>query len=110
MVVSNVTEAAQTFDLAFDDGFDWCAEDDAYLIMHQGQPVSSSHNFFGGPWRRCAYIEGNTAVPTTSPANGLPNIGFPIIEGQKIWWKARIVRADGRLSNPFRCDPTIAVA
>ncbi|MBA7685576.1 hypothetical protein ES703_94001 [subsurface metagenome] len=110
MVVSNVTEAAQQFDLAFDDGFDWCAEDDAYLIMHQGKPVSSTHNFFGGPFRRCAFIEGNTAVPTVSPKPGLPNIGFPIIEGQKIWWKARIVRADGRLSGEFRCNPTIAVA
>lgn len=110
MVVSNVSEAAQKFDLAFDDGFDWCKEDDAYLIMKQGKPQSASRNFFGGPWRRCAFIEGNTAVPTTSPALALPNIGFTITEGQKIWWEARIVRADGRISTAFRCDPTIAVA
>ncbi len=110
MVVSNCTEAAQRFDLAFDDGFDWCAEDDAYLIMYQGKPQSRSHNFFNGPWRRCAYIEGNTAVPTTSPSLALPNIGFTITEGQKIWWQARIVRADARISTPFRCDPVIAVA
>lgn len=110
MVVSNVDEAAQKFDLAFDDGFDWCAEDDAYLMMHQGKPVSASHNFFGGPFRSCAFIEGNTAVPTTSPSLALPNIGYPLIAGQKIWWEARIVRADGRLSTAFRCDPTIVVA
>lgn len=110
MVVSNVTAAAQTFDLAFDDGFDWCDEDDAYLIMHQGKPVSSSHNFFGGPFRRCAFIEGDLAIPITSPQLALPNIGFTLVEGQKVWWQARIVRADGRVSTPFRCDPTIVVA
>ncbi|MBA7694999.1 hypothetical protein ES703_103616 [subsurface metagenome] len=110
MVVSNVSEAAQKFDLAFDDGFDWCAEDDAYMIMYQGKPTSASHNFFGGPFRRCAFIAGNTAVPTTSPALALPNIGFPITEGQKIWWEAAIVRADGRISTRFRCNPTVAVA
>ncbi|MBA7625091.1 hypothetical protein ES703_32512 [subsurface metagenome] len=110
MVVSNVSEAAQQFDLAFDDGFDWCAEDDAYMIMYQGKPVSASHNFFGGPFRRCAFIAGDTAVPTVSPKPGLPNIGFPILEGQKIWWEAAIVRADGRISTRFRCPPTIAVA
>ncbi len=110
MVVSNVTEAAQTFDLAFDDGMDWAGEDDAYLIMHQGKPVSSSHNFFGGPFRRCAFLSGNTAVPLVSPSLALPNIGFPLVLGQKIWWEARIVRADGRLSSRFRCDPTIVAA
>lgn len=109
-VISNVTAAGQTFDLAFDDGFDWCGEDDAYFIVYQGKPVSSSHNFFGGPFRRCAYIEGNTAVPVTSPQAALPNIGFPLVLGQKIWWEAAIVRADARISTRFRCTPTIVAA
>lgn len=109
-VVSNCTAAAQKADLAFDDGFDWCAEDDAYLISYMGEPQNPTRNFFNGPWRRCFFIEGNTAVPTTSPQLALPNIPFTIVEGQKIWFKARIVRADARLSTEFLCDPVIAVA
>lgn len=109
-VVSNVSEATQTFDAAFDDTMDWCTEDDAFLIIHQGKPVSASHNFFGGPFRRCAFLGGIDPGGIASPSLALPNIGFPILEGQKIWWEAAILRADGRISTRFRCNPTIAVA
>lgn len=109
-VVSNVSEATQTFDVAFNDTFDWCTEDDAFLIIYQGKPVSASHNFFGGPFRRCAFLGGIDPGGIASPALALPNIGFTITEGQKIWWEAAIVRADSRISTRFRCSPTIAVA
>lgn len=109
-IVSNCSEATQKFDVAFDDGFDWAGEDDAYFAMQQGVPQNHTRNFFAGPWRVCAFLSGNTAVPLTSPQVSLPNIGYPIIEGQKIWWRAAIIRADGRLSTHFECDPVIAVA
>lgn len=108
--VSNVSEGGNNFDYAFDDGFDWCSEDDAYLIIHQGKPVSSSHNFFGSPYRRSSYLEGSVGVPVTSPMIGVNQHGWPFIEGQKIWWKARIVRADGRVTTFFAPSPTIVVA
>lgn len=109
-LVSNLSEATQDFDYAFDDGFDWCSEDDAYLIIHQGKPVAPSHNFFGGPWRRSSYLEGSVGVPVTSPMVGVNQHGWPYIETQKIWWKARIVRADGRVTTPFYPAPTIVGA
>lgn len=108
--ISNVSAAAQTCDVAFDDTFDWCSEHDAYIMIHQGKPVSASHNFFGGPWRYYNSLEGDAEFPRQSPMIGLVQTGFPFVEGQKIWWKARIVRADGRLSTAFRCDPTIVAA
>jgi len=109
-VISNVTAAAQTADLAFDDGFDWAGEDDAYFSCQMGQPQNATRNFFNGPWRQCFFIAGNTAVPVTSPQAGLPNIPYTLVEGQKVWWRARIIRADGRVSTHFRCDPTIVAA
>lgn len=104
--ISGVSEATQDFDVAFDDGFDWCSEDGAYFVMFQGQPQNASRNFFGGPYRRCAYLSGNSGAPVTSPQAGLTNIGYTLTEGQKVWWLAAIIRADGRVSTKFGCDPT----
>lgn len=108
--VSNCSEATQRADLAFDDGFDWCDEDNAFLICQMGEPQNPTRNFFAGPWRNCFYIAGSSGVPPTTPMPGLPNIPFTIIEGQKIWFRASIFRMDGRLSTKFECDPVIAVA
>lgn len=110
MVVSNCTEAAQKFDLAFDDTMDWCTEDGGFLAMQQGEPQNPTRNFFNGPWRTCAYISGIDPGGVASPALALPNIGYTITEGQKIWWRAAIIRKDGRVSTKFECDPVIAVA
>jgi len=109
-VVSNCTAAGQTADVAFDDGMDWAGEDDAYLVCQMGEPQNPTRNFFNGPWRNCFFLSGNTAVPLVSPSLALPNIPFTIVEGQKIWFRAAIIRADGRLSTKFECDPVIAVA
>lgn len=110
MVVSNCTAAAQTFDLAFDDTMDWCEEIGAYLALQQGEPQNATRNFFNGPWRTCAYLSGFAAPGVVSPSNGIVDIGYTITEGQKIWWRAQIIRADGRVSTKFQCDPVIAVA
>lgn len=109
-VISNVDANAQTYDVAFDDGFDWCKEDGGALMISQGRPQSASHTFFGGPWRYDGRLIGETADPITSPLNARPIKGFPLVTGQKIWWEARITRADGRVSTKFRCVPTIVVA
>lgn len=110
MVVSNCTEAAQTFDLAFDDTMDWCEEVGGYLALQQGEPQNATRNFFNGPWRTCAYLSGFAAPGVVSPSLGIVDIGYTITEGQKIWWRAAIIRADGRVSTKFQCDPVIAVA
>lgn len=110
MQVSACSEAAQTFTLTFDDTMDWCTEAGAFMAMQQGEPQNATRNFFGGPWRTCAYLSGVDPGGVASPQAGLPNIGYPIVEGQKIWWRAAIIRADGRVSTKFECDPVIAVA
>lgn len=109
-VVNPPSAAGQNVDVAFDDGFDWCKEDDGYLSMYMGQPQSPSHNFFGGPWRRWISIDGDTAVPITSPQVGQTGMPWTVTLGQKIWYEARVIRADGRISTRFRCPPVIAVA
>lgn len=109
-VVNPPSQAGQNVDVNFDDGFDWCSEDDGYLSMEMGVPQNPTRNFFAGPWRWWRSIDGNTAVPITSPQAGLTGMPYTVTLGQKIWFRARIIRADGRISTLFECPPVIAVA
>ena len=105
--ISAVSAGAQTYTVTFDDGFDWATEEGGFFLIYQGKPVSSSHTFFGGPWRYCKTLIGVDPGGVSSPAPNIIQDGFTFVESQKIWWQARIVRADGRVSTPFRCDSTI---
>lgn len=96
------SEATQLVSYAFDTALAWANEDDGWLIFEMGQPQNAQRNFFGGPWRNVAAAAGAGAGPPVSPA--APPSPFAIAEGQRIWAFARILRADGRLSQPFRDD------
>lgn len=108
--ISAVSEAGQNFTCTFDDTMDWCTEAGGYLAIQQGEPQNATRNFFNGPWRSCAFLTGIDPGGVASPSAGLPNIGYPLVLGQKIWWNAAIIRKDGRVSTRFQCDPTIVVA
>jgi len=97
-----VSEATQFIALTFDDGMAWCSEDGAYMEIYQGQPQNAQRNFFGGPWKQCIGLVGDSAAPVTSPTN--KECSWVSTEGQHVWVYARIRRADGRLSQPFRND------
>lgn len=97
-----ISEATQAFTVTFDDTLAWAGEDDAYLFMLGGQPQNAQRNFFGGPYRNLGPFPGNTAVPLTSPMVVASN--FAVAELQHVWLRARIMRPDGRLSEPFRAD------
>lgn len=96
------SEAAQTFSIVYDDTLDWDNETDGYLWVFQGSPQNPQRNFFGGPWRFLGQVDGVTGAPVASPLAA--DAVFAIAEGQRQWCYARIGRADGRLSEPFRAD------
>jgi len=94
-----ISEATQQVTMTFDDTKPWCSEDDAMLVILQGDPQNPQRNFFDGPWRGRSAKVGASGVPVTSP---LDYASITVAsEGQRIWSKFRILRADGRLSNPF---------
>lgn len=95
--------ATQLLSVAFDTGFDWVDEDDAFFSVEMGLPQSPSRNFFGGPYRFGGSEEGDLASPPTSPFT--ITAPFTLVEGQKVWCRARIIRADARCSTQFGCDP-----
>ncbi len=96
------TEAGQTIDVTFDNALAWANEDLGFLITFQGQPQNAQRNFFGGPWRLMDNIAGDSVTAPTS-ADTQPVV-FAIAELQRQWVYARIIRADGRLSEKFRAD------
>jgi hypothetical protein len=100
------SEATQQLSVAFDTGLDWVSEDGAFLAVFMGLPRNTQVNFFGGPWRFADSIDGDSGTPPTSPQTLA--VPFAVTEGQKVWARARIIRADGRVSDPFRDSTAVS--
>lgn len=100
------SEATQEISTTFDNGMAWADEDGAFMIGYQGSPQNPQRNFFDGPWRAFMVISGVNGAPPPSPA--VQAVSFAIAETQHQWCYSRILRADGRLSEPFRNDCFIA--
>lgn len=96
------SEATQAFSVTFDNTMAWADENDAYMFIFGGKPQNAQRNFFGGPWRHAGYIAGVNGAPPVSPSN--PGSVYGIAEGQRIWAYGRIIRVDGRTSEPFYAD------
>lgn len=94
------SEAAQTIACTFDDTAEWCDEEGAALLIYASRPQNSTVNFFKGPYRLAGKIEGDSVTPPTS--GDTVSAPFAFVENQKVFVQARILRADGRLSEPFR--------
>ena len=96
------SEATQQITMTFDDTLAWCSEDDAMLVILQGDPQNPQINFFDGPWRGRSAKVGASGVPVVSP---LDYASITVVsEGQRVWSKFRILRADGRLSEAFTAN------
>lgn len=95
-------EATQILTIGYDDTMDWATEDTAYIFFFQGKPQNAQRNFFDGPWRLIGSVGGiDPGGPVEPHASAA---AFAIAEGQRQWVYSRIMRADGRLSEPFRAD------
>ena len=96
------TAATGQIAVTFDDAADWSTETGAALLLYIGAPQNSNIQFFGGPWKYAGKIIGVNPGGASSPSNVATP--FALTAGQKVFAKARIVRADGRLSEFFRDD------
>lgn len=105
-LVVTASEATQQLTIAFDNTLPWAIEDDSFLLLFEGQPQNAQRNFFGGPWRFITWVPG--ADPGGAITPSVNNTLFGIAESQRLWIYARISRADGRLSQPFRADVIVA--
>lgn len=98
--VSAISAAADTVDVAFEATDAWANEDDAALLILASRPQNASINYFAGPYRFAGSVLGDSVTPPTSPATlSLP---FPVAVGNQVFFQARAVRADGRLTSAIR--------
>jgi len=96
------SEATQLITNTFDATMAWAVEDGGLLFIFAGKPQNAQRNFFGGPWR---YIDTVVGIdPGGPPSPRVSGSYWAMAEGQHLWTYARIMRADGRLSEPFRSD------
>lgn len=100
------SEATQQLSMVIDNTMDWATEDGALIFFFQGQPQNAQRNFFAGPWRYLTAIAGIDPGGAATPV--VANAVFAIAETQHLWVYARIQRADGRISTPFRADILVA--
>lgn len=96
------SEATQILTMAYDATLAWAVEDLAYMYFFQGKPQNAQRVTFFGPWRFIGSVAGIDPGGPVTPHAGAAQ--FAIAEGQHQWVYARIQRADGRLSQPFRAD------
>lgn len=92
--------APSTGSLAFVGSDDWVSEDNAAMLLYASRPQNPSIEFFKGPYRFAGLVAGEVASPPTSPESiGTP---FVTVAGQKLFYRVRVSRGDGRLSADFR--------
>jgi len=103
---ASISEATQLVSVVFDDTQPWASEDDAGMQISISRPVSPGVSFIPPIFRVAGTLLGDLGVPLTSPQD--VTSPFNITAGQKVLVQARIVRADGRLSEPFRITVTAA--
>lgn len=85
--------------ITFDDTMAWVDEDVAAMQIFMGRPQNAQRNFYGGPYLGLKDKAGKSVGPLTSP-EWMTNV-FTVTAGQKVWYKVRIRRADGRISDAF---------
>lgn len=92
--------AADTITVAFTSADAWDDEDDSAMLIFASRPQNPSVIFFKGPYRFAGSIDGDSVTPPTNPA--VLTAPFALTAGQIVHMKASVMRADGRLSTPFR--------
>jgi len=98
---ATLNAAAQPDDLsiAFNNADGWANEDGGAILVASAAPQAATVNFFKGPYRVCAVIEGDGMTPPTSPAAVECVTDNDFSAGQRVFIYTRQLRADGRWSD-----------
>ena len=106
LMIATVNTAAQQISVAFDENLNWLDQDEGRMYVFMSIPKSAGVTFVGGPFRLAGSIQGDSTTPPTSPE--LIAVPFPVSTGQIVVVRARISEEDGRLSDLFRSQSSVA--
>lgn len=104
-ITATITASTKTAAVTFTNTDDWAGEVGGALLVYGSTGKSPTINFFKGPYRYANKIAGAVSPPA-SPANVV--LVDALTAGQKVFLKAVAIRADGRISSPFRLSGTAA--
>ena len=88
--------AGDPISLAFTSTDQWAGETGGALLFFASDAKSPQTNYCRGPYRYAGKVAG-AATPPTSPAT--LTAPFAYVEGQRVFWKAVAITADGRMSS-----------
>lgn len=103
--VDSVDAGSGQADVTFDNGDPWATAVGGALLIYVSRPQNPGKTFFKGPYRLAATVLG-AATPPTSPAT--VDLPFPVVDGQRLFFQARAVQADGRISSAIRFQSLVA--
>lgn len=106
LMIGTISTATQQISVAFDDTLNWLDQDEGRMYVFMSIPKSAGVAFVGGPFRLAGSIQGDSTTPPTSPE--LIGVPFPVATGQIVVVRARISEEDGRLSDLFRSQSSVA--
>lgn len=107
--VTTLSAATQELSISWIGDDTWTEEEGSAMIISMGLPQSPTINYFGGPYKFYGIIAGAEAAPPEAPQTPTPSTTpYVFVAGQKVFFRLRISRADGRLSNWFGFNVTAA--
>lgn len=89
--------AGDPISLAFTNTDQWAGEVGGALLFYATNAKSPQTNYCRGPYRFAGKVSGAGTPPTSPQTLTAP---FAYVEGQRVFWKAVAVTADGRISAP----------
>jgi len=97
--VSVAHDTGQDAALTFDNTDDWANEDGSVMLIQSGRDtLNASVNYYKGPWQLRGIIAGDSVTPPASPYSFTASATWQ--EEQRLYFRVRVLRADGRLSSP----------
>ena len=81
----------------------WAANGDPklYILVYQGRPQLKTRNQFATPWRFMDQINAEAGVQGVATLKG----AFTFTAGQKVWFQARVLTVQGRLTQLWNLNP-----
>lgn len=85
--------------LVFDTSDDWVGTTGSRMLVWHGMNVSTTINFYAGPWKQAANIAGSSSSPPSSPYLSFV-WPWSYSATTRTWMRVRVFSADGRMSAP----------
>ncbi len=103
--IESTTNVAQ---ITFTVGDAWVDLDENFLFIYASRGQGSSINFFKGPYQLAGVIEGDAITAPTSPA--AITIPFGVKDGQKVFFRATLIDAEGRKGQDVFFEGVVSTA